>query len=367
MISRSPAGAAGVAAASPGPVEAPVAAAPGAHETAWQAALRDAVSSVGELLDLLALPGALLPPGLLAARDFPLRVPRGFAARMRPGDPADPLLLQVLPAAGELEARPGFTDDPLAEDAASPVPGVLHKYPGRALLLVTGACGVHCRYCFRRHFPYAEHTARAAWPRAVEHLAGDPTLHEVILSGGDPLALADAHLAPLAARLAAIPHLRTLRVHTRMPVVLPERVDAALLGWLGGTRLQPVVVLHANHARELDAAAAAAIGRLRAAGAVVLNQAVLLAGVNDSLETQEDLARRLLACGALPYYLHQLDRVRGAAAFAVSDRRALALERALRERLPGYLVPRLVREVPGAPCKLPVAESVDRAAPGLGA
>jgi EF-P beta-lysylation protein EpmB len=215
---------------------------------------------------------------------------------------------------------------------------------------------VHCRYCFRRHFPYAEHTARSRWPEALEYVAADPSLHEVILSGGDPLALADELLAPLAASLAGIPHLQTLRVHTRMPVVLPERVDARLLDWLGGTRLRPVVVLHANHARELDDAVAAAAGRLLAAGALLLNQAVLLAGVNDTVEAQAELSRRLLACGVLPYYLHQLDRVAGAAAFAVSDRRALALERAMRERLSGYLVPRLVREVPGALCKVPLAE-----------
>jgi EF-P beta-lysylation protein EpmB len=321
----------------------------------WQRALADAVGSVGELLDLLALPAALLPGGIEAARDFPLRVPRGFVARMRPGDPGDPLLLQVLPAAGELGAAPGFAGDPLAEGELSPVPGVLHKYPGRALLLVTGACGVHCRYCFRRHFPYAEHTARTTWPEAVAYLAGDSSVQEVILSGGDPLSLADELLAGLVERLATIPHLRTLRVHTRMPVVLPERVDEALVAWLGGTRLQPVVVLHANHAHELDAEVAAAVSRLRGAGAVVLNQAVLLAGVNDTVEAQAELSRRLLACGVLPYYLHQLDRVAGAAAFAVPDRRALALERELRERLPGYLVPRLVREVPGAACKLPLA------------
>ena len=352
MISRSPArGGEALADAPPG------ADAPDSAAAAWQRALRDAVSTVGELIDLLALPSALLPAGTLAARDFPLRVPRGFVARMRTGDPADPLLLQVLPAAGELEAAPGFTADPLAEDGSAAVPGVLHKYPGRALLVVTGACGVHCRYCFRRHFPYAEHTARASWPRAIEYLAADPSLQEVILSGGDPLSLSDALLRRLARDLAEIPHLRTLRVHTRMPVVLPERVDESLLGWLAGTRLQPVVVLHANHARELDGAVAAAVARLRGAGALVLNQAVLLAGVNDSPEALADLSRRLLAFGVLPYYLHQLDRVRGASAFAVSDERALALYRALRERLPGYLVPRLVREVPGAPCKLPLAEA----------
>jgi EF-P beta-lysylation protein EpmB len=369
MIPRSPAPGAGVtgtASAAAAPRTGGAAAgiqAPAPRRAPWQTALRDAVVSVGELLDLLALDPALLPPGRLAARAFPLRVPRDFVARMRPGDPADPLLLQVLPAAGELAAAPGWSADPLDEAGASPVPGVLHKYPGRALLLVTGACGVHCRYCFRRHFPYAEHTARAAWPRAVEYLASDPTLHEVILSGGDPLALDDALLAPLAERLAAIPHLRTLRVHTRMPVVLPERVDEDLLAWLAGTRLQPVVVLHANHPRELDAAVAAAVARMRGAGALVLNQAVLLAGVNDTLAAQAELSHRLLACGALPYYLHQLDRVAGAAAFAVSDERALALERELRAALPGYLVPRLVRETPGAPGKVPLGELADGTPP----
>lgn len=322
---------------------------------AWQRALAEAVGSVGELLDLLELPADLLPAGLAAARDFPLRVPRGFVARMRPRDPADPLLRQVLPVAAELDAVPGWTADPLAEAAVAAAPGMLHKYRGRALLVATGACAVHCRYCFRRHFPYGEHAGKAeGWSRAVERVAADPSIEEVILSGGDPLALADAHLAPLAERLAAIPHLRRLRVHTRVPVVLPERVDAELLAWLGGSRLAPVVVLHANHPRELDAAVAAAVARLRAAGATVLNQAVLLAGVNDSVAALAELSRRLFDCAVLPYYLHLLDRVAGAAHFEVPEGEARRLVRELRGELPGYLVPRLVREVPGAPSKLPV-------------
>ena len=338
-----------------------------APAAAWQRALGDAVSSVGELLELLGLEPPQLPswssldvqPAETAAHDFPLRVPRGFVARMRRGDAADPLLLQVLPTAAELVATPGFTADPLAEsdDAAafSPLPGVLHKYRGRALLLVTGACGVHCRYCFRRHFPYAEHTPRGdGWEPALTWLANNPGVEEVILSGGDPLAVGDEKLARLVAGLDAIPHLRRLRVHTRMPVVLPERVDAALLGWLGGTRLSPVVVLHANHARELDGAVEAAIARLRAAGATVLNQAVLLAGVNDSMAAQCELSRALFAAGALPYYLHLLDRVAGAAHFEVPEARARELLRDVMAELPGYLVPRLVREVPGAPYKVPL-------------
>ena len=347
---------------------------------AWQRALREAVSSVGELLDLLRLDAAQLSPELRpaaeAARDFPLRVPRGFVARMRAGDPADPLLLQVLPTAAELVAAPGYTADPLAETTAdlvpvssadgggaavegspvSPVPGVLHKYRGRALLLLTGACAIHCRYCFRRHFPYGEHARWGDdWSRALDWLAASPSVEEVILSGGDPLAVGDDKLARLVVGLGAIPHLRRLRIHTRMPVVLPERVDAALLDWLGGSRLSTVVVLHANHAQEIDDEVAAAVERLRGAGATVLNQAVLLAGVNDSVEAQCALSRSLFTSGVLPYYLHLLDRVAGAAHFEVSERRARELLRAVIAELPGYLVPRLVREVPGAPHKVPLA------------
>ena len=329
----------------------------------WQRALGDAVSSVGELLDLLGLAPESLPahlrPAAAAAREFPLRVPRGFAARMRPGDPSDPLLLQVLPTAAELVAAPGYTADPLAEvdeaAATSPVPGVLHKYRGRALLLVTGACGIHCRYCFRRHFPYGDHAPRGdGWGRALDWLAASHGIEEVILSGGDPLAATDEKLARLVESLDAIPHLRRLRVHTRMPVVLPERVDDALTSWLGGTRLSTVIVLHANHAREIDGAVTAAIARLRAAGAAVLNQAVLLAGINDSVEAQCELSRALFEARALPYYLHLLDRVAGAAHFEVSQARARELLHGVMGELPGYLVPRLVREVPGAPFKVPL-------------
>ncbi len=253
----------------------------------------------------------------------------------------------------------GYEADPLAETAAvggvTPLPGLLHKYRGRALLLVTGACAVHCRYCFRRHFPYGDHSRWGeGWGRALDWLAASPAIEEVILSGGDPLAASDDKLAALVAGLDRIPHLRRLRVHTRLPVVVPERVDGALLGWLGSSRLAPVVVLHANHPRELDGAVAAAVARLRGAGATVLNQAVLLAGVNDSAEALVGLSRELFAAGVLPYYLHLLDRVAGAAHFEVPAARARELLRAMMAELPGYLVPRLVREVPGAPHKVPL-------------
>jgi EF-P beta-lysylation protein EpmB len=317
----------------------------------WQRRLGEAVASVGELLDLLGLEAASV--GADGRSDFPLRVPRSFVARMRPGDPRDPLLAQVLPVAAERRAPPGFTRDPLAEAAASPAPGLLHKYRGRALLVLTGACGVHCRYCFRRHFPYAEHRDRDA-RAALAYVAAEPSIEEVIVSGGDPLALADERLAALAEAIAAIPHVRRLRLHTRMPIVLPERVDDALTAWLAASPLQKVVVVHANHPQEIDGEVAGALRRLGATGATLLNQAVLLAGVNDAAATQRELGETLFAAGVLPYYLHLLDRVAGAAHFAVDEAAARRIMAELTASTPGYLVPRLVREVPGAPAKVPV-------------
>jgi EF-P beta-lysylation protein EpmB len=318
----------------------------------WQRELREGFSSVEELLRFLDLRTEDLSGAIAAARDFQLRVPRSFAARMRRGDPRDPLLLQVLPRGEERDAVPGFRRDPLGEEAESPVPGLLRKYRGRALWIVTGACAVHCRYCFRRHFPYDEHQDWSrGWPDAIRHLEEDPSVEEVILSGGDPLTVPDERLSALAARLDAIPHVRRLRIHTRWPVVLPSRVDARLLDWLEATRLATVVVLHANHAAELDSEVAGAVSRLRSTGAVLLNQSVLLRGVNDSVEALEALSRRLFAIGVLPYYLHLLDPVAGAAHFEVPEPVARQLWSGLSDRLPGYLVPRLAREVPGEGAK----------------
>ena len=321
----------------------------------WQRELAEAIRDPGELLRMLALPAELQPAAERVARRFPLLVPRGFAALMTAGDVSDPLLRQVLPIVDEEAEVVGFSADPLSESGCGTVPGLLHKYHGRALLVTTGACAVHCRYCFRRHFPYDDlPRGRRWWQPALEHLAGDASLSEVLLSGGDPLTLPDAQLAALAGDLAAIPHLKRLRLHSRLPVVLPSRVDEALIAWLTGTRLTPVVVIHANHPQELSPAVVAACGRLRAAGITVLNQSVLLAGINDRVETLAALSEALFAAGVLPYYLHLLDRVQGAAHFLVGDRLALELHRDLAARLPGYLVPRLVREEPGYPGKTPV-------------
>ncbi len=242
-----------------------------------------------------------------------------------------------------------------ATDDARAGHGVIHKYEGRALLVATGSCAVQCRYCFRRHFPYAEETAAAGgWGEALALLRADASLHEVILSGGDPLSLATPKLAELTAALAGIPHLRRLRLHTRLPIVLPERVDNQLLDWLAALPWPVAIVVHANHGNEFDAAVDATLARLRATGASLLNQAVLLRGVNDTLEAQAALHERSFAAGVLPYYLHQLDRVAGAAHFEVPDDQALALHAALRARLPGYLLPRLVREVAGDASKRPL-------------
>lgn len=329
----------------------------------WRQELADAVSDPAELLALLDLDLGLLPNARAAAQRFPLRVPRGFVARMRRGDPRDPLLRQVLPLGLELEPVAGFGADPVGDLASRVAPGVLAKYRGRALLVATGACGVHCRYCFRRGFPYADENPRADdWRGALEAIAADPSITEVILSGGDPLSLSDRRLAELSVRLAAIPHVSRLRIHTRQPVVLPSRVDRGLLGWLGATRLRVVIVLHANHAHELDGAVRAACADLVGVGATLLNQSVLLRGVNDSADALVALSESLFAAGALPYYLHQLDRVAGAAHFAVPDPEARALHAAAAERLPGYLVPRLVREVAGAPRKLPLELALEHAA-----
>jgi EF-P beta-lysylation protein EpmB len=307
------------------------------------------------LLEALGLDPALLPSAEAAARGFPLLVPRGYAALMRPGDPHDPLLRQVLPLGLELEETPGYSADPVQDARARGAPGLLRKYAGRALLVVTGACAVHCRYCFRRHFPYADGALNHDRDRAaLRAIAGDPSISETILSGGDPLTLDDGPLAGLVRALEAIPHLRRLRLHTRLPVVLPSRVTLALCRLLAESRLGIVVVVHANHARELGAETRAALADLRAAGTTLLNQSVLLRGVNDDAEVLAELSEALFVGGVVPYYLHLLDRVTGAAHFEVSAAQGARLMEALRARLPGYLVPRLVREVPGAAFKSPV-------------
>jgi EF-P beta-lysylation protein EpmB len=323
----------------------------------WQRVLADAVRDPAELAALLELDPSVIRDAIAGTRDFPLRVPRSFIAKMRRGDPRDPLLLQILPLAAELNDVAGYCIDPVGDMDSRAAQGVLHKYSGRALIVATGACAVHCRYCFRRHFPYQEESALArGWESSLTYVREDPTIEEVILSGGDPLSLSDRRLRQLSDGLQGIPHVRRLRIHTRYPLVLPERIDSGFIDWLTAVRLQKVIVIHANHAREIDATSHRACRDLIDAGATVLNQSVLLACINDDVATLAALSTALFEAGVLPYYLHVLDRVRGAAHFDVSHERALQLHAELTARLPGYLVPRLVREVPGASSKTAVTE-----------
>lgn len=323
---------------------------------AWRRELVSAVTDPAVLIKLLELPPELLEPARLAARQFGLRVPRSYLDLMEPGNPHDPLLRQVLPIADEMRETPGFGDDPLDEQASTTAGGLVEKYQGRALLLASGHCALHCRYCFRRSFPYAGFNVagRDAEEEALARLAERSDLQELILSGGDPLALDDGRLAQLVQRLDRIPHLRRLRIHTRLPIAIPSRVTDELCTLLTQTRLAPVLVVHCNHPQELAPDRTQALARLRTIGVTLFNQSVLLAGVNDNLSTLVELAERLFDSGVIPYYIHMLDRVRGAAHFEVPESRAVALQGGLRQRLPGYLVPRLVREVAGAPSKLPM-------------
>ena len=319
----------------------------------WKSALREAVRDPDELVDLLGLPEAIREGARRAAARFPLLVPRGFVARMRPGDPADPLLRQILPLPEEDAVTEGDLRDPVGDAEATIAPGLIRKYAGRVLLVSAGSCAVHCRYCFRRHFPYHEAPrGLAAWKPALERIAADSSLTEVILSGGDPLILGDEALEGLVESLAAVPHLERLRLHTRLPVVIPERVTDRLVRLLRTVRLTPVVVVHVNHPAELEGSCPGALERFVNAGILVLNQAVLLRGVNDDPETLVRLSDKLVRLRILPYYLHRLDRVEGAAHFAVSEARGLEIVAEMEGRLPGYAVPRYVKEVPGAPGKV---------------
>jgi EF-P beta-lysylation protein EpmB len=323
----------------------------------WRDQLRRAIRDPDALLERLGLPDSLRDGARRAAAQFPLVVPEAFVGRMRHGDPHDPLLAQVLPIASELaDAGSGYVTDPCGEGEAVKAPGLLQKYHGRALLIVAGVCAIACRYCFRRHFPYEDSPAGLAqWQPALDEIRRSEDLEEVILSGGDPLMRPDRWLAELVGQLETIPHVRRLRIHTRLPIVIPDRIDDALLGWLGATRLAPTVVVHSNHPAEIDASCGDALLRLVRCGVPVLNQTVLLRGVNDDADTLAELSRRLLDVRTMPYYLHQLDPVAGAQHFEVPVERGQQLIAELRRRLPGFGVPRYVREVVGEAHKVEFA------------
>ncbi|WP_310496406.1 KamA family radical SAM protein [Sandarakinorhabdus sp.] len=322
----------------------------------WQNDIRAARLPLKALLDRLGLDAAMLPYGVIADPAFAMMVPPHTLSLIRPGDARDPLLLQVLARADEQVPGKRITSrDPLAEAGFTAGQGILRKYGSRALLLVSGACAIHCRYCFRRHYDYgASIIPQSGLDAALATLAADPAITEVILSGGDPLTLSDTRLSAVLAALAAMRQVRIIRIHTRTLTVVPARVTPALLAMLAGLGKPVVIVTHTNHARELDAVVQAALLSVRGAGVQLLNQAVLLAGINDDTGVLAAHGRRLLECGVLPYYLHMPDPVEGASHFDVPLARAREIESELRADLPGYLVPRFVAEIPGAPSKVPL-------------
>jgi len=321
----------------------------------WLVQLADVITDPDELLRVLNIDtdeNSLAGRG--AKRLFALRVPRAFVARMKKGDPNDPLLRQVLTSRDEFLAAPGFSTDPL-EEQHNAVPGLLHKYRNRALLLVKGGCAVNCRYCFRRHFPYAENQGnKRNWQVALDYITDHPELDEIIFSGGDPLMAKDHELDWLLEQLEAIPHIKRLRIHSRLPIVIPARITDALAARFARSSLRILLVNHINHANEIDAEFAAAMVRLRQAGVTLLNQSVLLRDVNDSAQTLADLSNALFDAGVMPYYLHVLDKVQGAAHFMVSDEEARSIMRELLTLVSGYMVPKLAREIGGEPSKTPL-------------
>ncbi|WP_273776925.1 EF-P beta-lysylation protein EpmB [Acinetobacter sp. GSS19] len=326
------------------------------QEQNWQSQLSDLITDPLELLTTLELsPDDLLSGAILASEQFKLRVPRAFVGKMNIGDPYDPLLLQVLPHHLELEDHPGFVTDPLGEEAANQFPGILHKYKSRFLLTLTGACAVHCRYCFRRHFPYQENLPkREDWPQMKAYIESQPDINEVILSGGDPLTLSNRKLAEWIERLESIAQIKFLRIHSRVPIVIPNRVDKELITLLKNSRLRIILVIHSNHPAELDDFTCSKLSELVQHHITVLNQAVLLKGVNDSAPVLVNLSYRLFEAGVMPYYLHVLDKVKGAHHFDLLSSQVNDIYREILANLPGFLVPKLVREIAGEKNKTPL-------------
>ncbi|MDE1233701.1 EF-P beta-lysylation protein EpmB [Vibrio aestuarianus] len=323
-------------------------------EQNWLQQLTNAISNPADLLQILEIDPSLWQNGFEARKLFALRVPQSFVERMEKGNPYDPLLRQVLPLNEEFEWHQGYSTDPL-EEQNNAIPGLLHKYKNRALMIVKGGCAVNCRYCFRRHFPYQENNgSKTVWQQSLDYIAAHPELNEVILSGGDPLMAKDHELKWLIDAISQIPHIKRLRIHSRLPVVIPARITDSLCELLQDTRLQVILVTHINHANEISLELKQQMNRLRAINVTLLNQGVLLKGVNDSIKAQVQLSETLFDAGILPYYLHVLDKVQGAAHFFVSDQQAKDIMAGVIEQVSGYLVPKLTREIGGRSSKTPL-------------
>jgi L-lysine 2,3-aminomutase len=323
-------------------------------EQNWLKELANAISDPSTLLQQLNIETNQWQSGFKARQLFAQRVPQSFIDRMEKGNPNDPLLKQVLPVIDEFELHEGYSSDPLNEQNNT-TPGLLHKYKNRALLIVKGGCAINCRYCFRRHFPYQDNKgSKAVWQQSLTYIAQQPDINEVILSGGDPLMAKDSELLWLINEIAAIPQIKTVRIHTRLPVVIPSRVTDGLCEILANCRLRCVLITHINHANEIDHSLINALHKLKQVGVTLLNQAVLLKDVNDSVAAQVSLSEGLFDAGVLPYYLHVLDKVQGSAHFFVSDDQARAIIAGLLKEVSGYLVPKLTREEGGRESKTPL-------------
>jgi EF-P beta-lysylation protein EpmB len=311
----------------------------------WKEELARLITDPAELCELLLLKGQDAQTLKEVCKAFPLRVPQPYLKRIKKGCLNDPLLLQVLPQQQELETTLGYSADPLDEEAFTPVQGLLHKYHGRVLIVLNGSCAIHCRYCFRRHFPYQEfQIGKLQWQAILDYIAGDNSIDEVIFSGGDPLTCADKILKQRCVDLEKIPHLQRLRLHTRLPVMIPQRINAAFINWIQATRFETVMVIHSNHAQEIDEEVGQVLLALDRAGVRLLNQSVLLKGINDSADVLAQLSKRLFDCKVMPYYLHLLDRVQGAAHFDSKADDIKQLQADLQALLPGYLMPKFAIE-----------------------
>lgn len=318
----------------------------------WKAELSNCISSIDELLHQLGLKAEDLNTTEQAASQFPIKVPQSFVKLMEYGNPKDPLLKQVLPITSELQIDSNFSTDPVSEASFNPVPGIVHKYRNRVLMIISPSCAINCRYCFRRHFPYEDNRqSKQQWLKALDYLKTKPEINEVIYSGGDPLAANDNFLSWLTGEIESIQHIKRLRIHTRLPVVIPSRIDDSLLNWLSNTRLKPTVVLHINHANEIDTALSQGVNQLKQAGILVLNQSVLLKGINDNSNQLIYLSEKLFDAGIMPYYLHMLDPVQGASHFDVPEAQAVEIFNQIQSELPGFLVPKLVQERAGESSK----------------
>lgn len=322
--------------------------------TSWQKELADVVTDPLKLLQNLEIDPESYQMHFSARKLFPVRVPKPYLKRIKKGDFNDPLLRQVMPLSDEFTEMLGFNADPL-EEHDTVAEGLLHKYKHRVLMIVKAGCAINCRYCFRRHFPYQDNSPnKQRWQEALNYITAHQEINEVIFSGGDPMMASDAHLTWLVNQLAAIPHLKRLRIHTRLPVVIPQRITDEFVQLLATTRLKPTVVFHINHANEIDEAVVAMASKLRDRHIPMFNQSVLLKNVNDTPEVLAQLSETLFDAGIQPYYLHLLDKVQGAAHFDLTEIEARQIVQQLMAILPGFLMPKLVREIAGEANKTPI-------------